>query len=75
MVLKPVLYTCAVLYTVTRVTAGPGLPLDLLTSEADCDCTELTVDITGESGPHFNIQGFRRDNVVFISDHTNMEQV
>ena len=55
--------------------AGQGLPLDLLTSEADCDCTELTVDITGESGPHFNIQGFRRDNVVFISDHTNMEQV
>ena len=60
------------LYSVTSVMVGPGVPLDLLTSEADCpDCagTELTINTIGDSGYHFNIQGFRDDNVFFITDH------
>ena len=68
------------LYTVTSVLVGPGVPLDLLTSEADCpDCagTELTINTTGDSGYHFNIQGFREDNVFFITEHpeSTIEQV
>ena len=68
------------LYSVTGVLVGPGVPLDLLTSEADCpDCagTELTINTTGDLGHHFNIQGFREDNVFFITDYpeSTIEQV
>ena len=79
--LPPVLERMTVhLYTVTSVLVGPGVPLDLLTSEADCpDCagTELTINTTGDSGYHFNIQGFREDNVFFITEHpeSTIEQV
>ena len=79
--LPPVLERMTVhLYTVTSLLVGPGVPLDLLTSEADCpDCpgTELTINTTGGTGYHFNIQGFREDRVFFITDHpeSTIEQV